>query len=177
MPDEDSGVLVPIQDADAPAPPVPPRRHPGPDLRVPLWWKAGRDEGMVACGRTKGCSRRGTVGQARLVLRIEEDLMVEQRAGERQQSIGEAPQGVAMAVPLAPELGIARTTDRLDLGRDARPVIDGVLQSLVARISSNHEEELATALGYRSHTGQCAQGVIISAPQRLAGLGEQHGRG
>src|SRR3989442_12344392 len=41
----------------------------------------------------------------------------------------------------------------------------------------HHDQALAAAAGPRSLTRQAPQRVIISSPQRLAGLGEQRGNG
>src|SRR5207245_5829872 len=55
------------------------------------------------------------------------------------------------------------------------PVIEGLMQAIVAGMSPDHDAALAAAAGDRGDARQHPQGVVISRPQRLAGLGEQRG--
>src|SRR6267154_5543386 len=61
------------------------------------------------------------------------------------------------------------------LDSSTRPVMDGVLQPFVAGEAADHEALFAAAPGDRSGACQSPQGVVISSPQRLCGLGEQRG--
>ena len=56
-----------------------------------------------------------------------------------------------------------------------RPMIEGVLQPVIAGMPPQHDAALAAAAGHRRHARQRPQHVIISSPQRLAGLAEQRG--
>src|ERR1700680_1327910 len=109
------------------------------------------------------------------VVGIEQRLALEQRAQQVEQAISDAAQGAAMAVTATAQLGVAATADRIMLHVDARPMIDGVLQPLVAGAAADDEALLAAAHGDRGGARQAAQGVVVSAPQRLWGLGEQRG--
>src|SRR5438046_2296567 len=51
----------------------------------------------------------------------------------------------------------------------------GISQPSVTGVATDHEALLAAAPGHRSNTCQGPQGVVISCPQRLCGLGEQCG--
>ena len=61
------------------------------------------------------------------------------------------------------------------LNGDPRPVMDGVLQPFVAGKATDHEALFAATPGDRGGACQGPQGVVISCPQRLRGLGEQRG--
>src|SRR5438552_17582738 len=61
------------------------------------------------------------------------------------------------------------------LNGGARPVMYGGLQPSVASQTADHEALFAAAPGDRSRACQSPQGVVISCPQRLCGLGEQCG--
>src|ERR1700720_4505774 len=61
------------------------------------------------------------------------------------------------------------------LDSSTRPVMDGVLQPLVAGKGADHEALFAAAPGDRSRACQSPQGMVISSAQRLRGLGEQRG--
>src|SRR5438034_1634266 len=51
----------------------------------------------------------------------------------------------------------------------------GISQPSVTGVATDHEALLAAAPGHRSRACQGPQGVVISCPQRLCGLGEQCG--
>ena len=81
-----------------------------------------------------------------------------------------------MAVATLPQGIIPPPGSGVVLDGDARPVMDGGLQPLVAGKTTDHEALLAAAPRHRSNPCQGAQGVIISGLQRLRCLGEQCGK-
>src|SRR5215211_7930462 len=109
------------------------------------------------------------------VIWIEQDLPFQERAENIEQPIGDTAQCPSMAVAAAAQLGIALAADRIMLDGHAGPMVDGVLQPRVAGMASHHDAALAAAAGYWGHARQYPQHVVISPPQRLAGLGEQRG--
>src|SRR5262245_33135512 len=80
-----------------------------------------------------------------MIMGIEENLTLKQRAGERQQPIADRAQGAGMAVAALAQGGIALSAYRIMLGGDARPVIEGLLQSGIAGKPPGHEADLAAA--------------------------------
>src|SRR5512144_2155624 len=80
-----------------------------------------------------------------------------------------------MAVPALSQSVIASPGGSVVLKRDARPVMNGVLQPPVAGKSADHEALLAALPRHRSNPCQGAQGVVVSSAQRLCGLDEQCG--
>src|SRR5215472_11267319 len=125
----------------------------------------------------KGMGREGSRGDGlpSLMGGIIQGVLLQQGAGDGEQAVGDGAQGAAVAVPATTQCGVAAATGLVMLEGDARPMIERVLQPLVTGIAADDEAGLAAAPGYWCHTGQAAQGVIVSAPQRLPGLGEQHG--
>src|SRR5262245_34126309 len=110
-----------------------------------------------------------------MIMGVEENLTLKQRAGERQQPIADGAQGPAMAMAALAQGGIALSADRIMLGGDARPMMEGSPQPDIAGKPPDHEAALAAAPGHRSDPGHDAQSVVISALERLTGLGEQRG--
>jgi hypothetical protein len=106
---------------------------------------------------------------------IERSLVGEHGASHREQAVGNAAQGAAVAVTALAEFGVAPTAEFVVLDGDAGPVIDGAAQPHMASLSHADDAALAAALGYRSDAGQGSQSVIVSPAQGLGGLGEQRG--
>ena len=61
------------------------------------------------------------------------------------------------------------------LGRDASPVVDGVAQSDVGGLAHQNDAALAGSLRDGRHTGQAAQGLVVSPLQGFECLCEQRG--
>jgi hypothetical protein len=94
----------------------------------------------------------------------------EQGAGHRQQAVGDGAQGPAVAVAALAQRGIAAAAESVVLGCETRPMIERVREPLIAGITTHDNAGFAAAAGYRGHSGQAAQGVIISPAQRLPNL-------
>ena len=62
---------------------------------------------------------------------VEQDLLPEQGAGDREQTVGDGAQGTGAAVAASAQRGIAVATDLVVLDGDARPVIERVLERLL----------------------------------------------
>ena len=142
-------------------------------LRMASLTAAARDalpEGQFAIEqRDRNKGSRGD-GLPSLMGGIKQGVVLQQGAGDGEQAVGDGAQGAAVAVPATTQCGVAAATGLVMLDSDARPMIERVLQPLVTGITADDEAGLAGAPGYRCHTGQAAQGVIVSAPQRLPGL-------
>src|SRR5215204_6974752 len=85
----------------------------------------------------------------RFVIWIEQDLPFQERAENIEQPIGDTAQGPSMAVPAAAQLGIALAADRIMLDGYAAPMINGLLQPLIAGMAPHHDAGLAAAAGHR----------------------------
>jgi hypothetical protein len=108
----------------------------------------GRDEGIVAAVEGwSGCG--GDVGAFEVW--IEEDLVLQQGAGEEKQAIDDAAHGSAVAVSAASELGVFGSAARIVLHGDARPMVGGPLQAFVAGQSTQDDAGLAAAPRHRSN--------------------------
>src|SRR5260370_31021759 len=92
-----------------------------------------------------------------------------------EQTIADGAQGARVTVAAPPQRIVTLPGGGIVLNGDARPVMDGVLQPFVAGKATDHEALFAAAPGYWSRACQGPQGVVISRPQRLCGLGEQRG--
>ena len=119
--------------------------------------------------KCRGCKRRSR-GTG-----IEQHLAFEQRAQHVEQAIGNAAQGACMIVAACAQRRIALFAPLIMLNGDPCPMIGRGLQTRVAGMALDDDATLAAALGDRSHAQQRPQGVVISPPQGLAGLGEQRG--
>src|SRR5205085_235921 len=97
------------------------------------------------------------------------------RAQGVEQTIADAAQGARVTVTAPPQRIVTSPRGGIALNGDARPVMDGVLQPLVAGKTADHEALFTAAPGDGGRACQGAQSVIISCPQRLCGLGEQCG--
>src|SRR5439155_24589397 len=102
-------------------------RHPGQHLRAALCRLAGRDEGMVASGRTKesGLQARGHLRG--LAIGVVRRLSFERRAQSVEQTIADTAQGARVAVAAPPQRIVTSPGGGIVLNGDARPVMDGVL--------------------------------------------------
>jgi len=80
-----------------------------------------------------------------------------------------------MAVTSASEGGIFRAASGVALNCDARPMVHGVGESVMASLSSHHYAALARPLGDRRDPCQTAQGGVISSLQSIEGFCEQRG--
>src|SRR5258706_2894039 len=92
-----------------------------------------------------------------------------------EQTIADGAQGARVTVAAPPQRIVTPPGGGIVLNGDARPVMDGVLQPVVAGKAADHKALFAAAPGDRGGACQCPQGVVISPPQRLCGLAEQHG--
>ena len=81
-----------------------------------------------------------------------------------------------MAVTSASEGGIFRAASGIMLNRDARPVVHGVGEPVMASLSSYHYAAFARPLGDRRDPCQTAQGGVISSLQSIEGFSEQRGK-
>ena len=80
------------------------------------------------------------------VVWIEEDLALQQDAGEEEQAIADAAQGPPVAVAAASEFGVFGSTSRVVLNGDASPMVDRVGQARMAGLPSNDDPALAERL-------------------------------
>ena len=80
-----------------------------------------------------------------------------------------------MAVTSASEGGIFRAASGVALNCDARPMVHGVGELVMASLSSHHYAALARPLGDRRDPCQTAQGGVISSLQSIEGFCEQRG--
>src|SRR5208282_3315229 len=96
-------------------------------------------------------------------------------AGDIEKAVGDRSQGSAMAVTSASEGGIFRAASGVALNCDARPMVHGVGESVMASLSSHHYAALARPLGDRRDPCQTAQGGVISSLQSIQGFCEQRG--
>ncbi len=97
-------------------------------------------------------------------------------AGDIEKAVGDRSQGSAMAVTSASEGGIFRAASGVMLNRDARPVVHGVGEPIMASLSSYHYAAFARPLGDRRDPCQTAQGGVISSLQSIEGFSEQRGK-
>src|SRR6516165_10519634 len=137
--------------------------------------RSGRRDGRFRSNKGMAEGYSPTGGVPNLVGGVEQSLLFEQGAGHRQQAVGDGAQGAAMAVAAPAQRGITAAAERVVLGGEARPMLERVLEPLIAGITTDDDAGFAAAAGHRGHPGQGAQGVIISPAQRLPDLGEQHG--
>ena len=87
------------------------KRHPGQRLRAALCRSAGRDEGMVvAVEQRDGSCCGGAFGG---VAGVEDDLALQQRAGDREQAIADCPQRTAVAMTAPAQLGVSPMAGRV----------------------------------------------------------------
>lgn len=100
---------------------------------------------------------------------IKEDLALQQGAGEQEQAIADGPQGAAVAMAALAQRGVSLAAGRIALGRDARPMVEGPLQSLVAGQAAWGDASLAAAARHRGDAGQGAQDGVFSALHSLPG--------
>ena len=80
-----------------------------------------------------------------------------------------------MAVTSASQGGVFRAASGVMLNGDARPVVHGVGEPVMAGLSSYHDAALARPLGDRRDPCQTAQGGVISSLQSIEGFCEQRG--
>ena len=131
---------------------------------------SGRRDGAVRSN--KGMPAGGSCGGSlrRLVVGVEQGLPFEQGTSHRQQAVGDRAQGAAVAMATSAQRGIAIAARRVVLGSHARPMIERIIQPLVAGVAAHHDAALTAASGHRCDPGQQAQGMVISSLQRLPGL-------
>jgi hypothetical protein len=134
---------------------------------------ADRRQRRSGCLRRSGCRKCRGCG----IARVEQHLAFEERAQHIEQAIGDAAQGARMIVAARAQRRIALFAGLVMLNGDPRPMIGRGLQARVAGMALDDDATLAAALGDRSNAKQRPQGVVISPPQGLAGLGEQRGDG
>src|SRR5208283_2549954 len=80
-----------------------------------------------------------------------------------------------MAVTSASKCGVFRAATGVMLNGDARPMVHGVGEPIMAGLSSDHDAALSRSLGDRCDPGQTAQGGVISSLQGIEGFCEQRG--
>ena len=80
-----------------------------------------------------------------------------------------------MAVTPASESGVFRVASGVVLNGDARPVVHGVGEPVMAGLSSHHDAALARPLGDRRDSGQTAQRGVIPSLQGVESFCEQRG--
>ena len=73
------------------------------------------------------------------------------------------------------QFGVFCAASRIVLHGDARPVVEGIGEAVVAGLAAHDDATLAGTLGDRRDPCQTSQGGIISPLQRLPGFGEQRG--
>ena len=99
----------------------------------------------------------------------------EHGAGDVEEAVGDRSQGAAMAVTSASEGGVFGAASGIVLNGDARPMVHGVGEPVMAGLSSDDDAALARPLGDRRDSCQTAQGGVISPLQGIAGFCEQRG--
>src|SRR5262245_30761392 len=85
-------------------------------------------------GMRRGCSRAG--GVPNLVAGVEQRLLFEQRAGHRQQAVGDVAQGAAVAATALAQCGIIAAAESVVLGCPARPMRGRVREPFIAGITT-----------------------------------------
>src|ERR1700676_764974 len=103
-------------------------------------WPPSRTKEWTSCGRRL---------LHRLVVGIVERLALERGAQHIEQSVADPAQSPRMTVSTPAQFGITRFARWVVLGGDAGPMIDGILQTLVAGVTSQHDALLAAAPGDR----------------------------
>ena len=131
----------------------------------------------MAAQSNKGMGQSGRSRLRGLVVTIEQPLAFEQRAHDIEQSIADGAERSCMTMTTAAQLGVALFAGRIMLDGNPAPMMYSVLQPLVAGMASQDDATLATAASDRCLTRQHAQYMVVSLPQRLAGLGQQRGDG
>ena len=105
-------------------------------------------------------------GLPSLVGGIEQGLVLEQSAGDRQQTVGNSAQGATVTVTTSAQFGVAVTAGLVVLGRYTGPMIESCLQSPIAGVTPQDDAGLTAAPGHWSYPGQATQSVIVSPAQR-----------
>src|SRR2546428_2802928 len=126
--------------------------------------RSGRRNGLVRSNKGMGLS---CCGQLRgLVIGVEQDLPLEQGAQDRQQPIADAAQRASMAVPALAQRRVLPAAGWIMLNGDPRPVIEGLMQAIVAGMSPDHDAALAAAAGDRGGPPPTPPSRAISPPPR-----------
>ena len=99
----------------------------------------------------------------------------EHGAGDVKEAIGDRSQGAGMAVTPASQGGVFGPASWVVLNGDARPMVHGVGEPVVAGLSSDDDAALARPLGDGRDTCQTAQGGVISPLQGIEGFCKQRG--
>ena len=108
-------------------------------------------------------------------MRVEAGTVAEHRAGDVQQAVGHRAQGARVSVAPGAQRLVLAVADRITLDGDARPIEDGVAQSVVGRPPLYHEQTLARTPGDRCHPAQTAKCVVVPPPHRVAAFSEKRG--
>ena len=80
-----------------------------------------------------------------------------------------------MAMTSASEFGVFGAAAGIVLNGDARPVVDGVGEAIMAGLSSDDDAALSGPLGDGRNSCQTTQGGVVSSPQSIPGFCEQRG--
>jgi hypothetical protein len=162
------------------------RKSGKPDLRCSAGWQVG----------TKGWSLRSNQGMMlvmRAVLRfgakfqrkrhrlvssahgIERGLARKHGTGDGEEAIADGAESTGMTVTAMAQRGVFGSAPWIVLHGDTGPVIEGVGEALMGRLSSLDDLRLARAFSDRGDAAQTPQSVVISAPQGIPSLCEQRG--
>ena len=80
-----------------------------------------------------------------------------------------------MSVATGAERPVLVVADRIALGGDTGPVVGGVAQPVVGRLSPRHDHALTRTAGDWSHPAETAKCVVVPSPHRVVALGKQRG--
>ncbi len=82
---------------------------------------------------------------------IEEGLVLQHGAGDREQSIGDGSEGAGMAVAALAQSGVLGPAGRVVLDGDARPMVGRIAQAAVCGEAPDDDLAFSGALGDRRH--------------------------
>ena len=94
--------------------------------------------------------------------------MLQQDAGDPEQSVGDAAQGTTIGVATRPQGFIAAAACVVDLHGDAGPVEHRLSQPNLGDIPHDDNTRLAGALGDRGHARQGSEGEVCPETERIA---------
>ena len=93
----------------------------------------------------------------------------------RQQPVRYTAQGTGMRMTSLAKDGVVAASRHVRLGRDTCPVVTRRTQPRVASIAHHHHAPCSTGFRHGRQSGQRPDGMIISNPERLRGLGGHRG--
>src|SRR6516165_1151095 len=107
--------------------------------------------------------------------RVEEGACFQHGAGDIEEAVGDRSQGAAMAVTATSEHGVFGSALWVNLHRDARPMVRGIGEPIIAGLSSDDNAAFARTLGNWRDSCQTAQGGVVASLQGIEGFCEQRG--